>query len=130
MKKDSYKITLQKIRDSIDPEKEVLLIEGEYVVILDAEEPNKLKALFQKAGYQYVQIDLAKTVKFIAKKLAPHVDVEKFLQERLLLYSDAEEISELQKRLKGYAKVTEAPRCYSLMVGGKRGKPYEFNLVG
>jgi len=123
--------TLRAIKESIDPEKENITIEGEYVVVTSNEEPFKLKAIFKKAGYRYAQFDLQEAVKMIVSKLAPQVDVKKFLEELILLHSSVEEIIDLRERLeKGYVKVKEAERCYSLMVGGKRGRPYEFNLVG
>jgi len=123
--------TLQAIRDSIDPKKEVVVLDNDYAIIMELEEPNKYKMIFKKAGHKYVQIDLEKIVGFITNKLAPHIDIKTFLKEMLLLHSSHEEIMELRERLeKGYVSVKSEKRCYSLMVGGKRGRPYEFNLVG
>lgn len=122
--------TLTQIRAIRDPDKETLVVEDEYAYILGME-PLKLKVLFKKAGNRYVQINLPNVVETIVKKLAPHVDIKKFLEELILIHSPPEEIMELKERLeKGYVKITEAPRCYSLMIGGKRGRPLEFNLVG
>jgi hypothetical protein len=48
----------------------------------------------------------------------------------LLIQSGPVEILELKERLeKSYAKIKDTPGCYSLLVGGKRGKPYEFVLI-
>lgn len=123
--------TLQAIKNSMNPEEEALLIEDDLIYIMDIEKPHRLKMIFKKAGKRYVSIDLAKTLENVINKLAPHVDVKKLLMEIILLQSPPQEVLELKERLeKGYAKVTEAKLCYSLMIGGKRGKPYEFNLVG
>jgi len=126
---------LSAIRKAIDPNKEALLVVEDFVIIYsidrEAQELKKTKMLFKKAGHRYVQIDLEKTVTMIAEKLAPHFDPKRFLKELIMMHSDPEEIMELKERLEGKAaKITAAPLCYSLMIGGKPGKPYEFNLVG
>lgn len=123
--------TLQTIKESIDPEKEIVIVVEDYVRIDDIEPPHRLKMLFKKAGNRYVEINISETIRFIADKLKPHVDVSQFLVEHIRAFSSAEEIMELKERLeKGPVKVSGKPLCYSLMVGGKRGRPYEFNLVG
>jgi len=126
--------TLQAIRASIDSENEAVILDGDYALIVSKEgTANKIKGLFKKAGRQrrYVEIDLVQIVEFIVNKLAPHVDIKEFLKELVLLHSSHEEILELKERLKkGYVSVKGDNQCYSLMVGGKRGRPYEFNLVG
>lgn len=121
---------LSQIKERIDPEKDYLVIDGDYVIICDTEPPNRIKMLFKKAKERYVQIDLEETLNFITRKLAPKVDVKRFLKELILLHSSPEEIEELKTRLQKAPKITAAPRCYSLMIAGKRGRPYEFNLVG
>ena len=121
--------TLESIRKASDPEKEAVVMDEDLVFVMETE-TNKLKMLFKKAGHRYVQIDVTKTVETIVHKLAPHVDIKKFLTEMLLIQSGPAEIMELKERLeKGYAKVKDGPGCYSLTVGGKRGKPYEFVLI-
>lgn len=127
--------TLKQIRKAMDPEKDVIMIEEKYVYIFDimqdGEDSRKLKMLFKKAGKRYVDININELIPRLAKKLAPHVNVETFLKERMEHHSTATEIMELKERLeKPQTKITEAPRCYSLMIGGKRGRPFEFNLVG
>ena len=121
--------TLENIRKISDPEKEAVIMDENLVFVLETE-TNKLKMIFKKAGQRYVQIDITKTIETIVNKLAPHVDVKKLLTEMLLIQSGPMEIMELKERLeKGYAKVKDTPGCYSIMVGGKRGRPYEFVLV-
>ena len=123
--------TLRTIKESTDPEKEIVIVIEDYVRIDDIKPPHRLKMLFKKAGNRYVGINIAETIRFIADKLKPHVDVGRFLAEHIRAYSSAEEIIELKERLeKGPVKVSGKPLCYSLMIGGKRGRPYEFNLVG
>ena len=121
--------TLENIRKASDSEKESVIMDGDLVFVLETE-TNKLKMIFKKAGQRYVQIDITKTIETIVNKLAPHVDVKKLLTEMLLIQSGPMEIMELKERLeKGYAKVKDTPGCYSIMVGGKRGRPYEFVLI-
>ena len=121
--------TIENIRKASDPEKESVIMDGDLVFVLETE-TNKLKMLFKKAGHRYVQIDVTKTIKSIVNKLAPHVDVKQLLTEMLLIQSGPVEIMELKERLeKGHAKVKDTPGCYSLTVGGKRGKPYEFVMI-
>jgi len=121
--------TLESIRKVSDPEKEAVIMDEDLVFILETE-TNKLKMLFKKAGNRYVQIDITKTIKTIVNKLAPHVDVKQLLTEMLLIQSGPVEILELKERLeKAYPKVKDAPGCYSLMIGGKRGRPYEFVMI-
>lgn len=61
--------------------------------------------------------------KEIAKELAKHVDAEKLMVHILSPYNP-EELEELFERvIKKEGKVTEQPGCYSLNIGGKRGRP-------
>jgi len=121
--------TLRTIKDATDPDKDVVIVDKEFVAVKNIE-TNKLTMLFKKAGHRYVCIDLPKTIGFIAEKLAPHVDVKKFLTELITVTSPPQEIMELKDRLEGVPKISEAPRCLALMIGGKRGRPYEFIIVG
>jgi len=121
---------LDQIRDSVDYEKQGLQIEEKYVYVHDVNEPYRILKLFQKAGHRYVEVDLQEAINFIAAKLAEHISMEDFLKELIRGHSHPEEIIELQERLsKNYAKVTPVKQCYSLLVGGKRGRPYEFTLI-
>jgi len=121
--------TLRTIKDAIDPEKEVAIVDKEFIAVKNIE-TNKLTMMFKKAGLRYVQVDLSETIGFIVEKLAPYLDVKKFLTELITVTSPPEEIMELKDRLKKAPKISEAPRCLALMIGGKRGRPYEFILVG
>ena len=65
--------------------------------------------------------------KEIAKELAKYVDAEKLMVHILSQYNP-EELEELFERvIKKEGKVTEQPGCYSLNIGGKRGRP--MNIV-
>lgn len=121
---------LSQIKKRIDPEKDLLIIDGDFAVICDVEQPHRIKMMFKKAKQRYVQIDLEEIVNFITSKLEPEVDVKRWLKERILLYSTPEEIMELKERLQKAPKIKPAPLCYSLMIGGKRGHAFEFNLIG
>ena len=125
--------TLTAIKEILDPKKEVIIMYEDFIVLSEVDESGevqKMKMLFKKAGHRYVQVDLEKILNLIVEKLAPHVDVKQFLKELIKLHSAPEEILELNKRLeKSYVKISGTKGCYSLMIGGKKGKPYEFNLV-
>ena len=121
--------TLRTIKAAVDPEKEVVIVDKEFIAVKNIE-TNKLTMMFKKAGHRYVRVDLTKTIGFIVEKLAPHIDVKKFLTELIIVTSPPEEIMELRDRLERKPKISEAPRCLALMIGGKRGRPYEFILVG
>lgn len=121
---------MNQIANALDPEKEIFVVLGDYLIVMDLTAPKRMKLLFQRAGTKFVYIDVPELLKFLVKRLAPHINIEDFLTELIALHSSAEEIIELKERLEKGAKVTPAPRCYSLMVAGKRGRPYEFNLVG
>ena len=125
-------LLLSAIRKAIDPKKEALIVHEEYVIIYELDEKaeqQRMKMIFKKAGQRYVEIKLEEVLNLIVEKLAPHLDVKRFLKELLILHSSPQEIVELKERLEKGAKITEAPLCYSLMIGGKRGRPYEFNIV-
>lgn len=120
---------LSQIKQIVNPEKESLILDGDYVYIMDPE-TNRLLKLFVRSRHRYVQVDLLATVQFIANKLKDKVDIQKFLEELMLLHSSPEEILELHDRLqRGEVSVKGKPRCYALMIGGKPGSPYEFVLV-
>lgn len=121
--------TLTTIRQRIDPEKEIVVADGDLVYILD-DETARLKMIFKKAGHRYVEINFQETIAKIAEKLAPHVQVETFLKELIACTTSPQEILELKERLaKGEVKISSENRCYSLLIGGKRGRPMEFTLV-
>lgn len=122
-------LKLSEIKSRLSPEKEALIIDGDTVMIVNRNTSRLLK-LFVKAGHRYAQVDLIECVKFIAEKLKDKVNVQKFLEELIALHSSPEEILELHERLqKPGASVKGSPQCYSIMVGGKPGRPYEFVLV-
>jgi len=116
------------IKRLIDPAKESLIVDEDYVYIMDPK-TNRLLKLFVKAGHRYTQVDLQKTIGFIAEKLKDTVDAKRFLEELMFLHSSPAEILELHERILKGASVKDKPGCYSLMIGGKKGRPYEFVLV-
>ena len=131
------KYTIEQIREQLDDGKDVLIVDKELVTILDivgdhgTHGHQRIKAIFKKKGnYYYVKVDLNKTIKKIIKRIKPHVNLETFLKELILLRSSPEEIIELEERLeKPETSIRDAPRCYALMIGGKRGRPLEFVLI-
>lgn len=124
---------LSEIKNLIDPKKEAVIVDGDYVYIL-AQKDDKLLKLFVRARYRYREIDIVEVVSFIAKRLKDGLDVEEFLKELLLLKSPPEHIMELHERLQAKVSgkepsVQQKPQCAALMVGGKRGRPFELVLV-
>ena len=74
--------------------------------------------------------DTEKLVKEIVEVLKDKISVEKFLED-VLNDIDPEELEEIYERAvvkKG--KIREEEGCYKLLIGGKRGAPFELMLRG
>lgn len=124
--------TYKQLIQTLDPLTENVAIskDGQFACVVD-EETRRMKALFVKKDKQrYVRMELDKMVEFIAAKLAPHFDAKKYLTELLLLQTPPEEIAELSERLASpAASVKEHRDCYTLRIGGKKGRPFELVTI-
>lgn len=115
----------------LDRKTEFLTFDDVYAYILDSK-TYKLKRVWkwqEETGFE--EIDIKKVVANIAKALKDKVDGEALLKEFLMAKAHPEEIQELKERVVDKeAKITSKPKeCYSLVIGGKRGRPYVLPLV-
>lgn len=126
--------TFKQLVQMIDPATEHIAVstdvEVQYACICE-EETNRMKALFVKGSRgRYVRMNLPAMVKFISEKLAPHFDAKKFLEELLLLQTPPDDVAELFERLTApQATVREHKDCYTLHIGGKKGRPFSLVTV-
>jgi len=84
---------------------------------------------YENKGEKIKKMDSARKIEAIVEAIQDKVDVQKLLIDRLN-DSNPEELQELFERAvlkKGAVKEKEG--CYKLLVGGKRGKPYEFAIL-
>lgn len=75
------------------------------------------------------QLETEKMIDALVERFKEEIDISAIIRDRLH-DSNPDEIDELFERAiikKGSVKEKEG--CYKLMVGGKRGKPYEFNIL-
>ena len=76
----------------------------------------------------YKMIDTKRVVEVLVEKLAPYVDIKELVKDALY-DTDPEALKEMYDRVvlkKG--KIKDKPGCYKLVIGGKRGLPFEFML--
>ncbi|MBA7557270.1 hypothetical protein ES705_50016 [subsurface metagenome] len=124
------KFTLEQIQELVKEEDEIMQVEGKFALIVECKKPFKLLKAFQKKDDKYVVIDIHKIARFIAKRLGSYLNSEEFLKELLIDHSHPCELMELKERLENPdAVIKPAKQCYSFLIGGKRGRPYEFTLV-
>jgi len=125
------KFSLDQISNLVDEEEDqILQVEGEFALIVETKKPFKLIRAFKKKDAEYEEMDIYTIARFIAKKLASYLNSKEFLTELLIDHSHPMELQELKERLEHPdATITPAKRCYSFMIGGKKGRPYEFTLV-
>lgn len=123
---------LTQLMSLIDMDTETIALSDDkkHVCILN-EESNRMKALFVKGSHgRYVKLDLPSMVKLITEKLAPHFEVKKFLEELLLLQTSPDDVDELFQRLEApHVSVNQHRDCYTLRIGGKKGRPFDFMTV-
>lgn len=98
----------------------------------DAEEFHKIRdaIIYKRIGSTIKRIDTEKLVKEIVEVLKDKISVEKFLED-VLNDIDPEDLEEIYERAvvkKG--KIREEEGCYKLLIGGKRGAPFELMLRG
>ena len=124
--------TLKQLMQLMDLDTETIALSDDkkHACILD-EESNRMKALFVKGSYgRYVKLDLPSMVRLIVDKLAPHFDAQNFLEELILLQTPPEEVDELFQRLGApHVSVKQHRDCYTLRIGGKKGRPFDFVTV-
>lgn len=99
--------------------------------------PNEVDANLHPGNYEVVfnikedkiqKVDVARLRKELVKVLTPHITVEKLVEDALECQTayDLQEIYERAVLKKG--KIKEEEGCYKLLIGGKRGHPFEFML--
>jgi len=72
-----------------------------------------------------IEIDIDK----MASQLAEHFD-SKMLMEEVLRKTDTEQLLDVQERLEvPGASIKSRKGCFSLQIGGKRGRPKELTLI-
>ena len=72
-----------------------------------------------------IEIDLDK----MASQLAEHFD-SKMLMDEVLRKTDTDQLLELKERLETPdASIKSKKGCFSLLIGGKRGRPVELTLI-
>jgi len=111
----------------VDPKDGVFFYDPEagIAAILDIE--GRIQHIYTtKDAVEFREITL--DIKAMAKKLAEGLDPEAFLEEVLETTAPVE-LVEVKERLEHpQATVKSAKRCFSLMIGGKQGRPMELTL--
>jgi len=114
------------IAKMVNPEDEIFFYDPEdgIAAILDMESHIKHLFKYSEGSFKEVKLD----IKGMAQKLRAGFETQDFLEEVLETTAPAT-LLEVNDRLEHpEAKVTSAPRCFSLMIGGKRGRPLELTL--
>lgn len=121
---------IEEILELLESDKEILQIEEKTMFIIDID-THKLKRAWKRVNGDFEELELDVIVSRIAKKLKDKVDAEALLKELLIAQTHPEFLLDLDERLqKPDVMVKSKPtRCYSLSIGGKRGRPVELTLV-
>ena len=76
----------------------------------------------------YKKMNTKKFIDALVEKLTPHVSVEELLRDTLY-DTNPEDLKEMYERvIEKKGSIREKPGCYKLMLGGKRGVPFQFML--
>jgi|Deesub1362A_J573_1020465.scaffolds.fasta_scaffold13388_3 uncharacterized protein (DUF2267 family) len=98
----------------------------------DAEEFHRIRdaVIYKRIGSTIKRVDTEKLVSEIVNVLKDKISVEKLLED-VINDIDPEDLEEIYERAvvkKG--KIREEEGCYKLLIGGKRGAPFELMLRG
>ena len=86
--------------------------------------------IFLKRDGKYIKLNTKKLIDEVVKVLKSKVTIEKLLEDALCSLSP-EELQEVYERvIKKKGKVREEEGCYKLLIGGKKGYPFELMLRG
>lgn len=125
------KLTMNQIMDEIKPGKEYLVYlktkNYNHVIIVDGE--NHLLRLY-KVVHEYPKLLERVEIDFeaLAERLAPGLDKVALIMD-VLVSAAPEEILEVQERLEHpEASVKGGPGCFSILIGGKPGRPFELRV--
>lgn len=117
----------EEIAKLVDPETEIFFYDAEdgIAAILDPE--SRVKHLYKympDGTFKEIHLD----IKNMAERLREGFEAQPFLEEVLETTAPAD-LLDISERLEHpEATVKSAPRCFSLMIGGKRGRPLELLL--
>lgn len=77
---------------------------------------------------EYKKMNTEKFINKLVDKLVPHVSVEELVRDALY-DTNPEDLREMYERvIEKKGSVRDKPGCYKLMLGGKKGAPFEFML--
>lgn len=137
--KNSYRSYGKLIDDctSIFKENFIVVYHGKLAIIYpneveDADEFHKIRdaVIYKRTGHTIKKIDTEKLISEIVNVLKDKISVEKLLKD-VLNDIEPEELEEIYERaVIKEGKVREEEGCYKLLIGGKRGAPFELMLRG
>lgn len=128
-KKEVDETKIEEIVTQVDPSKQRFFLTEELAFIYNVDAV-RLEKVWKKSNGDYVELNLKEIVDNIASYLKDFVDVKALLKEILETDTSPREIIEVAERIEKKPTVKSAPgKCYSLMIGGKKGRPHEFALL-
>ena len=123
------KFRLVDIVSSFSLEKYNIICSEKYIWIINRESDKIAKIFMKISEDEFVEVNMEEIASKIAEHLAPYINVKEYLKEFVLSVVPAPEAMEVLERLEKGGKVTPTKGCFSLMIGGKRGRPFEFVLA-
>lgn len=125
----SKRITLNVLYGELEKEQyPVIDKEAKLVTVINTKD--ETKAIYRiireyPIELEKIEIDIDK----MASQLAEHFD-SKMLMEEVLRKADTEQLLDVQERLEvPGASIKSKKGCFSLQIGGKRGRPKELTLI-
>jgi len=125
----SKRITLAVLYSELEKDQyPVIDKEAKLVTVINAEDQTKsIYRIIREYPIELekIEIDIDK----MSSQLAEHFD-SKMLMEEVLKKTDTEQLLELKERLEiPDASIKSKKGCFSLQIGGKRGRPVELTLI-
>ncbi len=113
----------------IDLEKFAVQLEDNCIMVVDII-TYKLKRLFilDPSDNEYMEMDLDVAIEKIVDYLKDKVSIADLLREFFKSQASVDEILEISERITHKPSVRQGP-CFSLLIGGKPGRPYELLMV-
>ena len=131
--KDKYK-TLEELKDDILEDYIFVFRKKDNLVVVTPYEVDEGVHINQVAHYYYYsdncikKIDVDKLKKELIEILSKHITIKKLIEDVLNTIPPDELMEIYERAVVKKGKIKEEEGCYKLLIGGKRGKPYELAI--
>jgi len=121
-------LKLDQIMNVFDSKTEYVCVEDDMAFVLD-KDTFATKRVYTRSGEDFEEVDFLGLISRTAEYLKDKVDAAALLREFLKNLHPKEALKIAERVEKKPAVSSKDEKCYSLTIGGKRGRPMELCLV-